>query len=66
MDDKESFDYIEANLDGRKEFSYKWKHIPTGKEGVNKLRLHSYEEFRHILERWNECNPGAEWQYTEA
>ena len=42
------------------EFTYKWKHIPTGKTGERKRIFVSYEQFLESINSWNRIGQG-EW-----
>ena len=54
------------NYDGKHlAYEYEWLHIPTGKRGNNKLRVHSRQEFLEAISKWNTTNPKQEWVYTE-
>jgi hypothetical protein len=43
-------------------FRYCWLHIPTGRDGISEVSVHSKEEFLELLSKWNGSGRGV-WQY---
>lgn len=46
-----------------KMYSYKWRHIPTGKTGMAEQNFNNEADFFKTLDRWNSQQPGV-WVYT--
>jgi hypothetical protein len=44
------------------QFTYNWKHIPSGKQGTRTKHFVSYEAFLDAINDWNRVG-GGDWLY---